>query len=293
MRNGRILALACVASIGLAACGGGSSKSSAVSNAPATTTTVARKVTGKLTGGSATPRATLLRAVTSTEAAKTAKMSMTISASGLPTPFNIVSSGALDFGSGNAELTLEIGGAGGSSVTERIVGGVLYMRTPATSWQSIDMKSLGVSSSSLSQSQSDPAQYLSYLAGVSDDVKVVGHDTVRGVATTKYHASIDMGRALTRSDIPSGLREKLTSLAPGFASLTMSSDVWVDDGGRARKMTVTIPLADLFKGSSLSSAISPGASETVALEYFDFGTPVNVVAPPANEVTPLPNPLGG
>jgi hypothetical protein len=292
MRNGRIFTVACCAAIGLAACGGGSSKPGASPASPATTTPTTKRAPKGTTVPAPTPRAALLRAVTSTEAAKTAKMSMTITASGLGIPLDITASGALDFGTGNGQLTMETGGAGGTSVEERIVNRVAYVRTPATSWQSLDLKSAGLNASSLSQSQSDPSQYLSYLAGVSDDVKVVGHESVRGTATTKYHATIDLGRALQRDDIPATLREKLTAVAPGFATAKMTTDVWIDAEGRARKMTMTIPFADVLAGSSLASAIPAGASESVTLELYDFGTPVHVEAPPANEVTPLEKPPG-
>ncbi len=288
MRNGRILAFACVASIGLAACGGGSSKSNgALPAVPAAATTTTAPKTA------ATPRAALLRAVASTEAAKTAKTSMTITATGLGVPIDITASGAVDFATGDSELTMELGALGGSSVETRIVDGVSYTRLGSTGWKSVDLKHAGLDPSSLSQSQSNPNQYLSYLAGVSDDVKTVGHGNVRGVDTTHYHATIDMGRALQRTDIPASLRDTLESLAPGLASVKMSTDVWIDNEGRARKMTTTIPLAGLFKGSPLASSIPADAGETATVEFYDFGTPLVVVAPPANEVTPLEGPRGG
>lgn len=294
MFKGRVLAVACVAAIGLAACSSGSAKPNAAAHGPTskpTTTTTATSATGDVTGG--TPlRATLLRAVTSTESAKTAKLSTTISASGLGVPLNITMSGDIDFATNSGEFTVVTGGIGGASVEERIVGGVVYVRRPSSSWQSINLHSLGVGSS-LSSSQNDPGQYLSYLGGVADDVTVVGKDDVHGDTTTKYHATIDMARALQRHDLPDALRRRLAAVAPGFASAKIPTDVWIDTQGRVRKLTMTIALADIMKGSPLASSIPAGATETVSLEYSGFGTPVHVVAPPANEVTPLQNPLGG
>ncbi len=54
--------------------------------------------------------------------------------------------------------------------------------------QGIDMNAL------TSTGRSDPTQMLSTLEGESDSIVTVGHDTVRGVATTHYRAVIDLGK---------------------------------------------------------------------------------------------------
>src|SRR5581483_9141244 len=91
---------------------------------------------------------------------------------------------------------------------------------------------------------------------------MVGHETVRGVATTHLRVTLDLAALATR------LRSQgYTVDDPGRA--TEPADLWVDAQGRLRRMT--------------SPGRSGGASGTITLELFDYGVHVDVQPPPADQ----------
>jgi hypothetical protein len=124
----------------------------------------------------------------------------------------------------------------------------------------------------LSQNQ-DPRQFLK-LTLASEDLKEVGKETVGGVETRHFRGTIDSSEALAKNNQITGLpASDRAALKKRFAQLKldkMKADVWVDGDGWPRRLTV--------KAGS-------GASRMVVTEEFsDFGTPVNVTAPPSGEV---------
>lgn len=153
-------------------------------------------------------------------------------------------------------------------------------------WVEIDLERPGsvpgVDLSGLSElSHGDPRQTLDLLRAVSDEVEEVGEETVRGVATTHYRATVDLGRyptLLPPAERPRAKRavERLTKLL-GTRELPM--DLWVDDGPLVRRSRQSLPLG--------AGGLGLATSATVEVEYFDFGTEVAVEVPPDRETVPL------
>ncbi len=243
-------------------------------------TTIPKPTPGPTTDG----RAALVGAVTATSEAKTARIAMSISTNGVPGAGNaeVTVAGVVNFATQDSTLVMNMPGFG--TIEQRTVDGIIYMRLPAGTspgkpWLSVDPRQLlGASLKGLAGSQSDPTQYLAFLAGVSDRVKIIGTEAVRGVATTHYRAVIDMSKALRDAWMPRALRDRLAIYAPNFGSAKLPTDAWIDAQGRARKVTMHLDLADIL-GARTSGAMS------VSIEFFDFGTPVDVQAPPPNQVT--------
>jgi hypothetical protein len=97
----------------------------------------------------------------------------------------------------------------------------------------------------------DPTEILAYLKAVSGNVAVVGHDTVRGANTTRYHARVELPRDAQN------------------VQLTVPADLWIDGSGRLRKLEM-----------SMSSPVAT----TAVFELWDFGTTVDVTPPPSSQV---------
>jgi hypothetical protein len=147
-------------------------------------------------------------------------------------------------------------------------------------WLRIDfgktIREHGLSVNELTLNQ-DPSLYLDYLGGVSGKVTKVGKESVGGVRTTRYHASIfmlDYPQALT------GARQTAAEhLASRIAQLTgagtFPTDVWIDQDGRVRQVifTYTIP----------SPTSSRPISYRLKLSYSRFGAGPAVSSPPAGE----------
>ena len=253
----------------------------------------------------------LLESVRTTAAAKTARYAISVSTgdSGA-SAISVSLSGSTDFGSGDSELTLHLGGAAASifsgDLHERVVGNVVYLALPkslrgglslpsGTHWYAVDLSSLGSASSSVpGLGQSDPKQFLAYLEAVSNDVQSVGTGTVRGVETTHYRASLNLAKAADRADIPPELRDAVQKLLAGSGggSGTIPADVWIDSEGRVRRTTLTLDVASLGGLGGGSGAAGALPTVTVSVDLYDFGVPVKVETPPAGEVAQLPA-LGG
>ena len=223
----------------------------------------------------------VLDSVQLTASEKSARVVMTLSTSGASGS----SSGLVDFSTGDGQMDFRVRTAA-ASMTDfvlRTVNGVVYVRLPATvarrlgtppgvRWLWIATSSIGTAPSAIpGAGEGDPNQLLASLERVSNNVTTVGTDQVRGVTSTHYHALVDFEKAIDKAKVPAGLRKSLNDAfakaSPNARSVPV--DVWVDGNGLVRRVTVRI------------------GANAVTVDYFDFGVPVNLEAPPDNSVAPL------
>jgi len=269
--------------VGLAACGGGSS--SETQSAPATT-----QANGTAMLASASEKA---RAAGSSKIA----LSVSLQLPGKSAPSTLTGNGAFDYANQRGTLTFDVGDLlsgvaggvlGGSSKLELVLdNNVIYLNFPALGqllggkpWIKLDLAELskqqGLNLGQLQTiGQSDPSAFLSYLSGVAS-VQRVGTDTLRGTETTHYKAEIDFDKVLANAPpaAKAGLQATIDQLKQQTGSQTLPIDVWIGDDGLVRKIVFTYPKTG--SGSSPSS---------VTVELYDYGTPVNVAVPPADQVT--------
>jgi hypothetical protein len=242
------------------------------------------------------PRAAVLASVRTTASAKSARMSMSIAAGLANEHFAITGDGVTDFVTGDSALTMQYPGIGsepGGSIEMLVVDRAAYMKMPKMlfggplgSGKWFKMPNLGDASSAVpGLGQSDPSQFLAYLETVSAGVTKVGTETIRGVDTTHYTASLDPAKAGSRSDVPPSLRDDLGKiLQKNGVPLTIPADVWVDSDGLARRIRLKLDLGRM--------AGTDGGSDlpvmTISIDLYDFGVPVHVEAPPADQVAQFP-----
>jgi hypothetical protein len=278
--GGRWAAGAAVAALGLTALAGCSSS----------------QATGKTTGGAGADA--VLTAYHQTLAAGTAKLSLyeTVSVGG--TNQSVSADGSVDFASKDLEMDMTVPSLG--AITMRMVSPYLYLQAPGAlqselpagkTWLSIDLDTLtqsklGSSLSELSDSSQQSTQILSYLEAVSSSgITEIGPATVRGVATTEYSATIDLSKAVSLKDPQA--RAALQKLEASLHLSTFPIQVWLDDRGRVAQESyqVTVPA---------SSATASATSVSLTIGFYDFGTPVEVAAPPASQVFDITSqPLAG
>jgi hypothetical protein len=172
--------------------------------------------------------------------------------------------------------------------------GTVYVRMPmldavtgTTGWFSMTPEDVGVSTASLGLGSGtfDPTKMLEVLRGTTDGVEEVGQEEVRGVATTKYTATIDMVDAL--ESFPADQREALEAQLDqlGARDAEVPVEVWVDADGLPRRFAL---LLDDF-----AAAPSYEAGMTMTIDLFDYGEPVDIEVPSPDEVTPFGDVLGG
>ena len=165
---------------------------------------------------------------------------------------------------------------------------VIYMRFPfmtralpgSKPWIRVDLDRLGgrmgLDLGALTQGGQNPAQQLDYLRSVSDDLKELGTETVRGVETTHYRGTVDLQEyeKLVPEDQRKSVRKTIEQLEKSMGGATSYPvDVWVDSSDRVRRMAF-----------DLKSETSQGTATTsMQMDLFDFGAPVKVELPAENQ----------
>jgi hypothetical protein len=181
---------------------------------------------------------------------------------------------------------------GGGALKQRMIfdGLTFYMSSPmlrpllpsGKRWLKIDLDTLGKQAgldlgALMSQGGGqDPTQVLAYLKAASGDVERVGTDTVRGVATTHYKATIDFRKV--PDSAPAGeraaVRRSMEQLIDVSGTSTAPIEVWIGQDGLARRIVTTTTTGTAAQRIKLRQRI----------ELYDFGTKVDVKPPPASAV---------
>ncbi len=114
--------------------------------------------------------------------------------------------------------------------------------------------------------QADPGALTKIVSG-STDVKKVGTEKIDGVETTHYQGTVDVKKAMTEYDPE--LRKTAEQLSNGSENLGF--DVWVDGQDLPRKVVTKV-------------TTSEAKQFNVTVVFRDYGKPVTVAAPPADQV---------
>ncbi len=214
-----------------------------------------------------------------TSQAKTARIKLSTTVSAGSDEQTITGSGVLDLRDGTSRLRM---GQGSRQLEQRIVDHVLYEKAPAAggrlpqgkSWMKVDLRRLDTSQGS-GATMSDPADSFAYTKSLSGkDVRKVGEETVNGVSTTHYRVLLDLSK-LAKGDSAQErkLRARLGDSVP--------VDLWIDKGGRTRRQQILMTVKN--SAQTGSSAIPHQARAKVVMDLSDFGTAVDVTAPPAGQ----------
>ena len=255
----RRFAVAVVAVTGvLAACSAGASQG-APTAAPATSVALA-------------PAAAIKAAVTSTDAAGTAVLNMTINMAVAGKDIVIDMTGPMDLNGSGGDVTATMSGVGlggGSNIKMReiIIGKLVYLKMnlaglPDT-WFKVDLSKTGAGSA-LPAGGIGAGDQLKQLQNLSQ-IKVVGSDTVGGVAATHYSGRVDFSKV-------SALIAKLgtgVDLSKITTGSSIPLDVWVDGKGRVIKLIEDMSLK--VSGQTITMK--------VAMDLSNFGVPLKLTAP--------------
>lgn len=217
-----------------------------------------------------------------TAEAGTARMAMTMNGAGL----KMTMAGVSALNEVEADLTMNMEIAGQSiDMGIKMIGDVVYMKLPNSPggkpWLSLDLTQLGdmanLDIQALQQMrQNDPKQALAYIEGVSDDVKELGKEDVRGEATTRYSATFDLAKARDAQD-DADAKAAIDKIIERLGSSKMPATVWIDGEGRLRKMAYDVDL------SKVQGSGGAAGSLTTTFEMYDFGVAVDVQPPPADQ----------
>jgi hypothetical protein len=248
-------------------------------------------VTAGCGGGGDDPAQIVRAAATRTADANSSRLELTVDVAGAQAG-TVTASGTFDYESRRGTLSMDLSqvpNASGMGTLDAVVdGSVIYLRFPpeiaaqipgGKPWVKIDIETAGRQAGlDVAQfggfDQSDPTQALQYLEGASDDTTEVGEEDVRGTPTTHYRATLDLRKA---ADGLSGeAREAFESGIDELGVTKVPADIWVDEEGRARKLTYTVDVSEVSGGEA--------DRVVVTMELFDFGVEVDASPPAADEV---------
>jgi len=185
--------------------------------------------------------------------------------------------GIFDYGHKTGQLVIKLpagGRGGGAEIQERITGGFLYLALPNMpgAFYKVALADLGGTSLG---SSTDPTASFAALNSVSNGVQKLGTEQVRGTSTTHYKGSIDVVKATAKT---TGVAHDLVQALIKNGLKVLPFDAYVDDQGRLRKYVQVVMLPPTTKtgGKPIDS--------TTSIELYDFGTKLDVQAPPAAQV---------
>jgi hypothetical protein len=206
--------------------------------------------------------------------------------------------GVFDTKTSRGEMTMSMdlsslpgaGALGGAASDQHMIfdGLTSYVTIPALvhglggdkKWLKIDLSTLGkeagIDLGSLVQGGGqDPTQALQYLKAAAGDVTTVGTETVRGQPTTHYKATIDFDKVADAypADQRAAVRRSMKQLTRLSGTSTVPMQVWVGDDGLVRRVDYSV--TSDFGGER--------AKIKQRIEYYDFGTKVDVKVPSARE----------
>jgi hypothetical protein len=126
-------------------------------------------------------------------------------------------------------------------------------------------------------SQADPTQYLLWLSALGPGITKIGEEEVRGVPTSRYRAIVDLN--LLEQQAPPGKEAEwaayVQALRDRLGLAFIPVEIWVDEDGLIRRFNHEYGFS------------AEGTTAVVTTELFEFGTPVNVQAPPVDAVVTL------
>jgi hypothetical protein len=233
------------------------------------------------TSGAAVSIKTLQVAASNSQAEQSSRFTMDVAVDAGAHSTTVHGDGVVAGDGKNGQISLTVPSAG--TMEERIVDGTVYVDFGALlgtdlggkQWVKLGPNDLqqqtgGALGNLAGQAGSTgPQQGFEYLQGLSGDVQKVGDDTVAGAHATHYRAQIDDAKVADKlPDASAKLRGELTKLG------TVPADVWINDNDRVVKMQFAID------GSAFGS---DGGKVEMTVEITDFGVPVDVQAPPADQ----------
>ncbi|GAA3572453.1 hypothetical protein GCM10022222_65800 [Amycolatopsis ultiminotia] len=223
-----------------------------------------------------------------TAKSKSAKISMDMSMGGKA----VTAKGAMSFDGQDPKFTLTMDSPDGST-DMRYVDKTIYMKVPAEQaaqfgtdkpWLKISPDATDPLSQTFSQSmsqaskQSDPTQILDQVAKAG---RIIGSDQTQlgGRQVNHYRVELDVNKAVDQftGNLPAEVKSKVTQMLAG-KDIKIPAELWLDKD--------QLPVQVTMDESALMQAMGAGAQGAgkVTVKYTDWGAPVDVAAPPADQV---------
>ncbi|HEY1652003.1 MAG TPA: DUF2510 domain-containing protein [Acidimicrobiales bacterium] len=233
----------------------------------------------------ASASAAVATAATQTLSAESADMSMSMDMSFLGLHETMTGSGAFDFAHHTGTMTMQIP-VGAKQLTEQAIydGSTVYVNVgtllgslaQGKQWVSEDLGKTESAAGGLNGvgTFGDPASMLQQLQSIGGTVTSLGPTTYEGTPVTEYSATLSASVLEGElGQLPSSLQKAVSGLS--VPNITM--DVYIGQGNLLKAMHMPVSFSEAGQSVSMDMTMS----------FSNYGTPVNVTPPPANEVEPL------
>ena len=170
-----------------------------------------------------------------------------------------------------------------------LLDGVLYMKlpqelAPGKPWIKIDSsdksnpiaQALGSLTDQM-RKNADPRQALEQFKD-SGEITSTKQESLNGEQTTHYAVTVDVRKLADSQTDPTLQKALKEAIKAGLKDFPVN--LWVNKDDLPVRMTVEMPTADPTSGKSVPVKIQ--------VDYTDWGKPVNIQAPPADQVGQLP-----
>ena len=164
----------------------------------------------------------------------------------------------------------------------RTVGDTSYLRFGMfsllgveTEWVSMPADDAGSTAASFGANPVNPTDIMSTFGPGVSDPQDLGRETIRGVETTHYAVLVDIDKIMAEADAEA--LEELEDIGTGFPTGELPMNFWIGDDGNVYRFSME------FDGATTPDA--GFESMTMIWEMFDYGAPIEIVAPPADQVT--------
>jgi hypothetical protein len=231
--------------------------------------------------------AVALSAAVANTAATTSRVAVSTTMSGPGMTTTITATGEFDYAHPRGVLRMG-GGLAPGGVEVRYLPPRLYVKFAGTAgvpvpegkaWVEMSLPSQAADGSlpflPLGDVNASPMDLLAALTAIASKVTDLGPATIRGVAVTHYRVTVDLAKAEAHQRPRA--RAEFHAFASSLDSATLPVDVWVDGQARVRRIAISLPMPP-------GSGMPAGLRVSEAVDYYDFGVPVRVSAPPASEV---------
>lgn len=180
-----------------------------------------------------------------------------------------------------------------------IDGSIAYVRIGGDGrWVRLDGSGLGISLADLrTRGASSPQALVRSLEGAHDDFDKVGTEQIRGERTTHYRGTLSAGRELAETLVDQAAKQADTADAAGTDTTStdrdeqvqrvadalksgLTSDVWLDDSGRPRRIEQSLTWSTLLDalGANAETPAKEGRV-VVGLDLWNYGTAGAVTVP--------------
>lgn len=270
MRKAGIALSAFALAVTLGACGDNGSGGSSASDT-------------KGASGAAVSLVDLAKSIGDETASKSsAHMKITANAAGQ----DLTGEGDLKFGSDAAALSMNMSTSQGS-ISMVFLDGVLYIKTPqelqpGKPWLKIDSSSDNAMAKALSTmneqlgKNADPRAALKEFEK-SGEITSSKKETLDGKSTTHYTITVDVQKMADNQTDPAQKKTMQDAIDAGMKDFPVN--VWVDDQGLPARFALETPTPNGSGGMT---------SVKMQVDYSDWGQPVDIAAPPADQVAELP-----